>query len=58
MLLLFNEVPVSSSIISLADTYWALSERLQVKRVAGRTVPDAQLGMGMGTCLCTSISMQ
>lgn len=58
MLLLFNEVPVSSSVISLGDAYLASPERLQVKRAAGRAVPDAQLGMGMGTHLCTGISVQ
>lgn len=26
--------------------------------MAGRTVPAAHLGMGMGTCLCTGISVQ
>lgn len=47
MLVLFNEVPVSSLIISLGDTYSVLSlERPRVKRVAGQTALDAQLGMG------------
>lgn len=51
MLLLFNEVPVSSSIISLGDTYVMLLGEAVGEDRAGQMVLDA----GVGTCLCICV---